>query len=145
LTALSTYVEKNDSSTPAPMVSVTVTDDRCAPVIYASGDANGNKILDPGEAWVFGCSRPITEPGAFVSHVAAAGTNVEDNRLAPPEATQVSIDVQTAKALPATTAKLRGAIPVTGPSVPVAPLGILGLVLIGTGALCIRSRQLPGP
>lgn len=150
LTALTTYVERNDSSTPAPMVSVTVTDDGCSPVIYASGDANGNKILDPGEAWVFGCSRPITEPGTFVSHVAAAGMNVDDNRAAPPEAAQVSITVQAAKGLPATTVQtgggqLKGAIPVTGPNVPVAPLGVLGLVLIGTGVLCMRSRRLPGP
>src|SRR5947209_7355533 len=142
LTALTTYVEKNDSSTPAPMVSVTVTDDVCSPVIYASGDANGNKILDPGEAWVFGCRRPIASPGTYVSHVTAGGMNVEDNRAAPPEAAQVSITVQGAKGIPATTGRVSGAIPVTGPSVPVAPLGIFGLVLIGTGVLLIRRMRL---
>jgi hypothetical protein len=141
LTALTTYVEKNDSSTPAPMVSVTVTDDACSPVIYAGGDANGNKILDPGEAWVFGCSRPITEPGTYVSHVTAAGMSVDDSRAAPPESAQVSITVQGAKGLPATTGHLKGAIPVTGPSVPVAPLGILGLVLVGTGVLFVTPRR----
>jgi hypothetical protein len=148
LTALSTYVEKNDSSTPAPMVSVTVTDDGCSPVIYAGGDANGNKVLDPGEAWIFGCSRPITTPGTYVSHATASGMNVEDNRLAPPEAAQVSITVLAAKGLPATAVQrgggqLKGAIPVTGPTVPVAPLGILGLGLIATGLLCVRRRRLP--
>ena len=89
-------------------------------------------------------------PGNASNHVAAAGTNVEDNRVAPPEAAQVSITVQAAKGLPATTVQtgggqLKGAIPVTGPSVPVAPLGLLGMVLIGTGVLCVRRRRLHGP
>jgi hypothetical protein len=145
LSALTIYVERNDSSTPAPMVSVTVADDACSPVIYASGDANGNKILDPGEAWVFGCRHSITAPGTYVSHVTAGGTNVEDNRAAPPEAAQVSITVQGAKGLPATTGHPQGAIPVTGPSVPVAPMGILGLVLVGTGVVVVRRRRPHGP
>jgi hypothetical protein len=145
LTALSTYVEKNDSSTPAPMVSVTVTDDACSPVIYAGGDVNGNKVLDPGEAWVFGCSRPITAPGTYVSHVSVAGTNVEDDRAAPPEAAQVSVTAETVKAFRATGGQLKGAIPVTGPSVPIAPLGFLGIVLIGTGVVCVRGRRLRRP
>ena len=145
LTALYTYVEKNDSSTPAPMVSATVTDDGCSPVLYAGGDTNGDKVLDSGEAWIFGCARPITRPGTYLSHVAASGMNVEDARAAPPEATQASINVLTAQALPATGGHGRGAIPVTGASVPVAPLGILGVVLIGTGVLLARRRVLRKP
>ena len=145
LTAVYTYVEKNDSSTPSPIVGVTATDDACSPVAYVSGDTNANKILDPGEAWVFGCRKQITKPGVYLSHVTAAGTNAEDNRDAPPEAAEVSMTVQVAKALPATSGPFKGPLPVTGPSVPVAPLGVLALVLIGLGGFCVRRRPLPNP
>ena len=142
LTAVFTYVERNDSSTPVPMVSVTVTDDGCSPVVYAAGDANGNHVLDPGEAWAFGCSRRITTPGTFVEHVAAGGIDVEDNRAGPPEATQVSATVQSAQVLPAARGPLKGAIPVTGLALPVTTLGALGLVLIGVGAFLGRKGPL---
>ncbi len=39
----------------APLTDVVVTDDRCAPVIRASGDGQ----LDPGETWMFTCSKQI--------------------------------------------------------------------------------------
>lgn len=142
LTAVFTYVERNDSSTPVPMVSVTVTDDGCSPVVSAAGDTNGNHILDPGEAWIFGCSRRITTPGTFVDHVAAGGIDVEDNRAGPPEAAQVSATVQSAQVLPATRGPLKGAIPVTGLALPVTALGTLGLVLIGVGAFLGRKGPL---
>lgn len=142
LTAVYTYLERNDSSTPSPIVSVTVTDDGCSPVTYAGGDANGNKVLDPGEAWVFGCSKQITKPGLYLSHVSAGGMNVEDIRPEPPEAAQVSLTVQAAKALPATSAPFKGPLPVTGPGVPIASLAILAVVLIGAGVFCVRRRPL---
>jgi hypothetical protein len=145
LTAVYTYVEKNDSSTPAPMVGVVVTDDGCSPVVYASGDSNANKTFDPGEAWVYGCTKQITRPGVYLSHISAVGTSAVDNRPAPPEAAEVSMTVQTAKALPATSGPFKGPLPVTGPSMPVAPLGILAVVLIGLGVLCIRWRPLGRP
>jgi hypothetical protein len=141
LTAVYTYVEKNDSPTPSPIQGVAVTDDGCPSVAYVSGDTNGNKIFDPGEAWVYGCRRQITKPGVYLSHVSAAGTNVMDNRSVPPEATEVSMTVMGAKALPVT--GFKGPLPVTGPSVPVATLGILALVLIVLGALCVLRRPLP--
>ena len=127
------------------MVSVTVTDDGCSPVVSTAGDTNSNHVLDRGEAWIFGCSRQITQPGTFVNHVAAGGINVEDNRAAPAEATQVSTGVQTAKVLPKTSGPLKEAIPVPGPAVPVAPLGVLGLLLIGTGVFFDRKGPLRDP
>ena len=38
-----------------PLSDVVVTDDRCAPVVRVSGDA----ALDPGETWMYGCSKQI--------------------------------------------------------------------------------------
>jgi hypothetical protein len=44
----------------APLNNVTVTDNKCAPVTYVSGDANSNGLLDPGEAWVYTCQTNVT-------------------------------------------------------------------------------------
>lgn len=47
------YVVK--ATGPDPLHDVSVTDDKCAPVTYLSGDTDGDKLLDPGESWVYQC------------------------------------------------------------------------------------------
>lgn len=42
------------------MHDVLVTDDKCAPVSGYSGDANNNKLLDPGESWIYTCRTNIS-------------------------------------------------------------------------------------
>ncbi len=42
-----------------PMSNVTVTDDKCAPVSGPFGDTNGNRLLDPGEAWSYACQTNV--------------------------------------------------------------------------------------
>jgi hypothetical protein len=49
-----TYVETNDGN--VPLKNPSVTDDKCSPVAYQSGDTNTNDVLDPGEAWTFTCT-----------------------------------------------------------------------------------------
>jgi hypothetical protein len=144
LTAVYTYLEKNDSTTPASIGSATVADDGCSPVVYAGGDANGNKVLDPGEAWVFGCSRKLTQPGTYLSHVSAVGIDLTDGLAAPPESAQVSVTVAATKVLALNAKPFRGPIPVTGPTIPVAPLAVLALGLIAAGIRLTR-RNVPGP
>lgn len=39
-----------------------VTDDKCAPVTYVSGDTDGDKRLDPAETWNFTCTATIAGP-----------------------------------------------------------------------------------
>lgn len=39
-----------------PLESVTVADNKCAPVTFVSGDLNGNNLLDPGENWKYTCT-----------------------------------------------------------------------------------------
>jgi len=41
------------------MHDVSVADDKCASVSGPSGDTNGNKLLDPGESWVYTCQMNI--------------------------------------------------------------------------------------
>jgi hypothetical protein len=119
-----TYLEHNDSTTPDPMVSETVTDDACAPVRLVSGDTNASHILEPGATWTYTCSRTLPGPGVYVDHVKAGGVDAADNRAAPPEAAVVSTTVAEA---------LAEALPVTGPPVPLVPVGAAGAVALGAG------------
>ncbi len=43
-----------------PLSDVTVTDNKCSPVKYVSGDVNNNNLLDPSETWNYVCSTDIT-------------------------------------------------------------------------------------
>ena len=36
--------------------NITVTDDKCSPLVFVSGDVNSNGNLDPGEIWRYKCS-----------------------------------------------------------------------------------------
>lgn len=48
-----TYTLTNPGN--APLGNVSVSDDKCSPVLYQSGD-DGDGLLEPGEAWVFTCT-----------------------------------------------------------------------------------------
>lgn len=39
---------------------ITVSDDKCAPVVLGGGDTNGNSLLDLTESWTFSCTTTIT-------------------------------------------------------------------------------------
>ncbi len=43
------------------MSSVTVTDDKCAPVTFVSGDTNRNSVLETYETWVYGCTALVSQ------------------------------------------------------------------------------------
>lgn len=42
-----------------PMHDVAVTDDKCGPVRFISGDSNDDNLLDPGETWTYGCQMNV--------------------------------------------------------------------------------------
>ena len=95
-----TYLVVNDSSTPAPITNLTVTDDKCAQVTYTGGDANGNGVLDNGEGWTYTCGAIRTTPGTVTSTAVATGYNqveqVSPTNLGPPVTsapTTVSVNV----------------------------------------------------
>ncbi len=56
---LYTYVVTNPGD--VPLANVSVTDDKCAPVLYQGGDANGDGLLGTSEAWTYVCVAPVTE------------------------------------------------------------------------------------
>jgi hypothetical protein len=135
-TATYAYLERNDSTTSAPMVSVTVDDDACAPVTYLAGDTNNDHVLEPGESWAFTCKKTITKAGTYVSHISASGVNVADGRPAPPESAVVSATVSTGSSVRGTFV-----LPVTGPTAPLVPLGVLAVALIGAGVVVARRSR----
>ncbi|MEM7530773.1 MAG: SdrD B-like domain-containing protein [Chloroflexota bacterium] len=44
-----------------PLSNVVVTDDRCSPVTFVSGDDNNDGILDLNETWIYTCTATINE------------------------------------------------------------------------------------
>lgn len=60
-----TYTYRESNTGDDPLSNVSVSDDKCSPVTYASGDANNNSKLDPGETWVFTCTTSTTDGADF--------------------------------------------------------------------------------
>jgi len=119
-----TYTLTNDSSTPVPIAppngdrSQFVTDDKCSPVTYASGDSNNNTLLDNGEVWTFSCRQTFTQPGVYVNTALAAGTSTVDNRPVNAGPVQAQVVVTTPQAAAVPPAKpVAVAAPVVKPTV----------------------------
>lgn len=53
-----TYVLTNTGT--VPLSNVLLTDDKCAPVNYISGDINGDSKLDVNEIWTYTCTANLT-------------------------------------------------------------------------------------
>jgi uncharacterized repeat protein (TIGR01451 family) len=130
-----TYTERNTGT--SPIRDVRLTDDLCSPVTGPTGgDANGNGILDPGEAWTFTCSKMYdTCPSPIITnHAIATGTSTLDGRPAPEERAQT--DVQ---CFPVSTELSKTASPTSGR----APLAVTYTYTErNTGASPIRDVRL---
>ncbi len=56
-----TYTEQVSNPGLFALSDVSITDDKCAPVNYISGDTNGDSKLDPTETWIYTCRAKITK------------------------------------------------------------------------------------
>lgn len=56
-------------------LTVTLTDDKCGPIIFLSGDLNGNNKLDPTETWKYSCTMTL----ANTTTNTAVATGVSDD------------------------------------------------------------------
>jgi uncharacterized repeat protein (TIGR01451 family) len=83
-----TYTVSNGGT--VPLTSVSVGDDKCAPVSYVSGDVNGNLALDLTETWLFTCTATIT--ATTVNTATAQG--VDPSGLGTSATAQATVTVQ---------------------------------------------------
>lgn len=56
-----TYTEKVTNPGTVALSNVRLTDDKCDPVKYISGDTNGNSKLDTSETWTYTCQTKLTK------------------------------------------------------------------------------------
>jgi uncharacterized repeat protein (TIGR01451 family) len=68
-----TYTVTNTSTLDLPIANVTVTDDLCSSPAYASGDADGDGLLDRTEVWKFTCSTTHPNPGTYIDTANVCG------------------------------------------------------------------------
>lgn len=66
-----TYTNKVTNPGTVPLNNVRLTDDKCGPVKYISGDTNGNSKLDITETWAYTCSAKLTK--TTVNTITASG------------------------------------------------------------------------
>jgi hypothetical protein len=93
LTVTYTYTLTNDSTTNAPISGATITDDKCSSITFTGGDANGDNLLDVGEAWTFNCTQTLPSGGTFPNIANATATNTVDNRPVPIAPAEASVTV----------------------------------------------------
>ena len=62
------------------MSGVWVKDDKCAPVIFLTGDTDNNLLLNVGETWIYSCAKTVsqTETNIVTTHGQAGGWEAYD-------------------------------------------------------------------
>lgn len=93
-----TYTNKVTNPGTVALSNVLLSDDKCSPVTFVSGDTNGNSMLEPTETWTYTCSANLTQ--TTTNTVIASG---EANGLTARDFAIVTVVVATAApALPNT-------------------------------------------
>lgn len=119
-----TYLVKNTGTSFLEFVGV--TDDRCAPVTYVSGDTNGQGFLDLTEVFTFTCSTTLNQPGPITNTATASGTAVESG-ITPVVATATDTALVNVTCAPGHT--------ISGPT---------GTRNLSGGSWCIQNAQVSG-
>lgn len=124
-----TFTERVTNPGTVPLNGIVLTDDKCAPMKYVSGDANGDAKLDSSETWTYTCQSRLarTTTNTAVASGSANGQIVRDFAIA---TVVVAVAVP---ALPKT-----GFAPVAGSAWPAAALL---LVAAAAALLVARARK----
>lgn len=79
-----TYTETITNPGTVPLTNVTLSDDKCSPMKYISGDTNVNSLLDVTESWKYTCSSnlTVTTTNTAVATGVANGFTVRDFAIA---------------------------------------------------------------
>ncbi len=127
-----TYTERITNPGTVALSVVRLSDDKCSPMTFVSGDANGDAKLDPTETWTYTCRTNLTQTttNTAVAAGTANGMTVRDVAIA------TVVVAGGAPALPNTGAAPAGNLPAWL----AAAAGILGLAFIVYGMRKQTSR-----
>jgi uncharacterized repeat protein (TIGR01451 family) len=56
-----TYTERITNPGTVALSNINLTDDKCSPINYISGDVNNDAKLDPSETWTYTCKTKLTQ------------------------------------------------------------------------------------
>jgi Mg-chelatase subunit ChlD len=101
----------------APLANVTVSDDKCSPVAYVSGDTNHDDLLQSDETWTFSCTATLT---ATTTNVGTASGEYNGSSFTDQDLATVTVAEPTATPTQAPTATPTQA-PTATPTSSVAP------------------------
>ncbi|HSR89390.1 MAG TPA: ice-binding family protein [Candidatus Udaeobacter sp.] len=79
-----TYTDEVTNPGLVPLTNVRLTDNKCSPVKYISGDTDGNLMLDPSETWTFSCQSRLTRTtvNTVIARGEANGLTIRDFAIA---------------------------------------------------------------
>jgi uncharacterized repeat protein (TIGR01451 family) len=106
---LVTYTETITNPGTVPLSHVTLSDDKCSPLTFVSGDINDDSKLDPTESWVYTCQTNLTE--TTTNTAVATG---EANGLIARDFAIITVVVATALPSPTDTVVFVPGLPDTG-------------------------------
>jgi uncharacterized repeat protein (TIGR01451 family) len=72
-----TYTYKVTATGNVPLNEIVVSDNKCSPVDYVSGDANSDDFLDLSEEWTYTCTANITETTTNVGTATGQDSDVK--------------------------------------------------------------------
>lgn len=126
-----TYTEKITNPGTVALSNVRLTDDKCSPMKYISGDLNGDSKLDPTETWTYTCQTKLTKTttNTAVAEGSANDLTVRDYAIA----TVVVAD--TVPALPNT------GTPPEGKSISWSVAALAGVFVILSILYVVRKKQ----
>jgi uncharacterized repeat protein (TIGR01451 family) len=79
-----TFTEKITNPGTVALSNVILTDDKCSPMAFISGDADADGFLDPTETWTYTCSSNLTKTTTNTARASgeANGLTVRDLAVA---------------------------------------------------------------
>lgn len=131
-----TYTKKVTNPGTVALSNVIITDDKCNPVKYISGDINGDSKLDTNETWEYTCRSSLTKTTTNTAVVTGAANGLTARDFA-------ITTVVVATAVPATTTVPK--LPNTGlapaASVLACPAAAIGVFAVLILLYIIRKKQ----
>jgi hypothetical protein len=150
------YEVRNTGNIPLADVANRISDDRCAPVTYVSGDDDGNGLLTPDlsrpgvkffeysaapEVWVFTCTTTVSADTVNTVTVGGVPSDTDGNQLGDPVSASATATVTVAEvsAGTAVAGEGGGTLPFTGGAV--RDLLLAGLLAVAGGIAAVVTRR----